>query len=329
MREFKVSDFEGAQTEPKKAGPGRKPVATEDLARKTVEEFRREGRVITTAGIKEVIGGATGTVERLLQKIGALPDRIDVTSPLPIALSKIFLQCVQEHTLSVRAECQKEIDTIRELLDQVLSLLLDSDKANKEKDAELGELRTERDSLRGETTVMSVALQKANELIEALRHEAKTASTAEGVMAVQLETALSAAQHAEAQLGEERRRHAASRNELAHSLETVSTVNNQAEEHLRELERLGGAWEIERRLHAEYTQKLHAILEFVAKKDAGVQQLLGDIKSPSAPRAEHVESPHAELAQARARRPLDIEMLRRAQKGLDEERPDQGDSMPV
>lgn len=316
-----MSKSEGVGTEQKKSSAGRNPVATEDQARQAIEDFRRRGRAITTAGIKGVIGGATETVERLLEKIGALPDRIDVTSPLPIALTKIFQQCVQEQTLSVRAECQKEIDAIRELLDQVLSLLLDSDKSCKEKDAELGVSRTERDSLRGEVTVMSLALQKANELVELLRDEVKTASTREAVMRVQLEAALSEAQQAEAQLGDERRQHAECRNELARSVEAVTAANKQADEYLREMERLAESRETERKVHTEHSQRLHAILEFVAKKDVSVQQRMGDIQNPS--------SPQAELVQGRTRRTLDIEMLRRVQKGLDEERSDHGDSMPA
>ncbi len=316
-----MSKSEGLGTEQKKSSVGRNPVATEERARKAIEDFRREGRAITTAGIKGVIGGATETVERLLEKIGALPERIDVTSPLPIALSKLFQQCVQEHTLSVRAECQKEIDAIRELLDQVLSLLLDSDKSCKEKDAELCVLRTERDSLRGEVTVMSLALQKANELIESIRDEVKTASTREAVMRVQLEAALSEAQQAEAQLGDVRRELAACRNELARSVEAVNTANKQADEYLREMERLAESREIERKVHTEHSEKLHAILEFVAKKDLSVQRRMGDIRSPS--------SPQAEVVRGRTSRTIDIEMLRRVQKGLDEERSDHDGSMPA
>lgn len=90
-----MSKSEGVGTEQKKSSAGRNPVATEDQARQAIEDFRRRGGAITTAGIKGVIGGAAETVERLLEKIGALPDRIDVTSHLPIALSKIFQQCVQ------------------------------------------------------------------------------------------------------------------------------------------------------------------------------------------------------------------------------------------
>lgn len=323
-----MSELDDLRSQDKKSAAGRKSVVTEAQVREVIEAFRREGRPISTAGIKGVTGGSTQTVARILEKLGDLPVRIDVTSPLPISLSKAFQQCVQDQTLSVRVECQKQIDGIRELLDQVLCMFLDTDKECKIQMAEVEELRTRCEALQAEVAIANLKLDKVSAELRSLRQQAADAVTAEAVMGEQLKSALASAQRAEAQLEDERRWHEATRSDLARSQETLAGVNLQAAENLRALQMVEEALAVERRRSSEYFEKLIALLGVGTDRETGFKYVPDEAKDPPGDQATEVDPATDSRIEAGIRQWLGNGMSGRAHKPTDWQRREDDDTIP-
>lgn len=132
-----------------KSAAGRKPSVSEDQAAEVVERLHREGRKVTVGAVREEIGGAPKTIKLLLERIGALPAHIETPPAKLVGLEKMFQQAVQEETVSLRLESQKQIDMIRSLLDQAVALLVDADAERRTATSKLEAVQTERDELRG------------------------------------------------------------------------------------------------------------------------------------------------------------------------------------
>jgi hypothetical protein len=257
-----------------KSTAGRKPSVSEDQAAEVVERLQRERRPVTVGAVREELGGAPKTIKLLLEKIGALPTSIVTQSPRLVGLEKMFQQAVQEETLSIRLECQKQIDTNRDLLDQAVALLLDADADHRSADSKLKAAQAERDELRGRLDTTCAALDNANAELATTRAQAAAAAQSDAVARERLLAALSSSMAAEAKCDEERRQHSNTRDELARSKLALEASNIQAAEHQQDLIRAEESWAVERRLKDETSSMLFAILETAAEQDMPIREVL-------------------------------------------------------
>ena len=260
-----------------KSAAGRKPSVSEDQAAEVVERLHREGRKVTVGAVRAEIGGAPKTIKLLLERIDALPAHIETQPTKLVGLEKMFQQAVQEETVSLRLESQKQIDMIRSLLDQAVALLVDADAERKSATSKLEAVQTERAELHGRLETTSGALENAKAELATTRAEAAAAAKSEAVAKEQLNAALSSSMAAEARLEEERRQHRITQDELARSKLALDASESQATQHLQELVRAEESWAVERRLKDRNCETLYAILEAAAECNVPIRDVLNSV----------------------------------------------------
>jgi len=266
--------------ERKKAG--RPPSIDHDDLRSVIDRIEASGKLASAGAVQAQIGGSRKTIQRLMEEIGYLDSTINTQSPTPLAIDKIWQQCLHEHSLAIRAECQAKLDEMRKLLQRSVDALLGMEASFDQADEDRTQAWQERDELNGRLAIEREVRVRCEAELALAREKAELSSKAEASMVAKLDASLLSVQALEAEAGELKRQHKAQEDELIRSRADSHAAEQQAEQYRHDLIRLEDAHDVEWRVNVHHLEKMYAILEYLAERDPQASAVLNTLQADAA-----------------------------------------------
>lgn len=255
---------------------GRKPAATPEAVREAWNSLTREGRKVTVGAVVKLTGGRRSTVQQALTELGAIGP-IQVQSPIPPAIGRVWQKSLDEHTQGIQAQYQSNLDELRDLAEQAQDIVAGLEAELKQAEAECQQVRKDRDELRGQALVERTIREQAQAEAAALRGRAEAAERKAAVLGERLEAASDACQSVEAQLRKERDQHQITRQERDRSRIAEEAANRQAEVHLREFERAHSEASKVLLVKDEHIDRLCIAIEVALERNPLMEQSLREV----------------------------------------------------
>jgi chromosome segregation ATPase len=199
-----------------------------------------------------------------------------------LAIDKVWQQCLHEHSLAIRVECQAKLDEMRKLLQRSVDALLGMEASFDQADEDRTQAWQARDELNGRLAIEREARARCEADLVFAREKAEMSSKTEAITGAKLEAALLSVQTLEAEAADLKRRHQAQEDELARARADSHAADQQAEQYRHELVRLEDAHEVESRVNVHHFEKMYAILEYLAERDPQAMAFLNTLRTDSA-----------------------------------------------
>lgn len=256
---------EAKSVERKKAG--RPPSIDLDDLRNAIDRIEASGKLASAGAVQGVIGGSRKTIERLMEEIGYLDSTINTQSQTPLAIDKVWQQCLNEHSLAIRAECQAKLNEMRKLLQRAVDALLCMEASFDQADKDRAQAWQERDELKGQLAIEREARVRSEAELAVAREKAELSSKSEAVIGAKLEASLLTVQALEADAAEHHRQSKAREDELVRARADLHAAEQQAEQYRQDQVQLEAEHDVELRVNAHHFEKMYAILEYLAERD--------------------------------------------------------------
>lgn len=253
---------EAKSVERKKAG--RPPSIDLDDLRNAIDRIEASGKLASAGAVQGVIGGSRKTIERLMEEIGYLDSTINTQSPTPLAIDKVWQQCLNEHSLAIRAECQAKLNEMRKLLQRAVDALLCMEASFDQADKDRAQAWQERDELKGQLAIEREARTRCEAELVVAREKAELSSKSEAVIGAKLEASLLTVQALEADAAQHHRQYKAREDELVRARADLHAAELQAEQYRQDQVQLEAEHDVELRVNAHHFEKMYAILEHLA-----------------------------------------------------------------